>query len=311
MNRPLRISQIVYSLLLCASLATCACTKSGGGGDEESSNDDQGEDLPGTSFALQCGIVQEGALQRNVNTSDATFVEVTKVIAPNLVILREMPSLIPGEESAPSGSVLFKIQGVSSDGVAKKAAQTRVSELVSGGAYMFSAGAACEGVPLPGGGLGVIGSLVTFSGLSVAEELVSSGLIEPDTMDACGGESIGSCLASISGSNQETAGEVGEFLWKPVSDSNGRLAIHTGPPGTVVSVNGETGTNQGGGNGFGSLARFSKPGGSYGSNVIVNVRDEFTGLPYTLNGEVDIIIPNGSQRYCATAGGGLFACVKN
>ena len=71
-----------------------------------------------------------------------------------------------------------------------------------------------------------------------------------------------------------------------------------------------TGTNQGPGNGYGSLARFSQPGCAYGANVQVKVIDERTGAAYTFNGSDTITIPNGCNRYCIKEGA-IALCPKN
>lgn len=81
------------------------------------------------------------------------------------------------------------------------------------------------------------------------------------------------------------------FLWKPISDSTGKLAIHL-PVGSAgpISVNGETGAYGGYGNGNRYLGRFSKPGSAYGMNVPVS----YPGLSG--------IIPDGSKRWEGAGG---------
>lgn len=92
-----------------------------------------------------------------------------------------------------------------------------------------------------------------------------------------GGGSGGGCTSEDKNPSDGTDG----FLWKPFSDSTGKLAIHvpaslTGrvdnvqvadPSGTVL----ETGTYGGVGNGNRVLSRFSKPGSGYPNNCIVLV----------------------------------------
>lgn len=58
------------------------------------------------------------------------------------------------------------------------------------------------------------------------------------------------------------------FLWKPVSDSTGKLAVLL-PQSTrgFVTVNGESGSWGGVGNGNRAHYRFSKPGAAYGNDV--------------------------------------------
>lgn len=99
----------------------------------------------------------------------------------------------------------------------------------------------------------ILPTLLAIS-LSACTESSSS-----DSADGCGSETISPCLNALQESDPITAGELDTFLWKPQADSDNNLAIHTGPSRTTVTVNGEVGINQGAGNGYGSLARFSKP----------------------------------------------------
>ncbi len=78
------------------------------------------------------------------------------------------------------------------------------------------------------------------------------------------------------------------FLWKPVSESNGKLVILTNPTTSLV-VDGETLSDNGPSNGRCTTSRASKSGCSFGEDVLVAV---------TSLAEFRIIrIPNGCQRY--------------
>ncbi|MCK6552015.1 hypothetical protein L6R52_39655, partial [Myxococcota bacterium] len=92
----------------------------------------------------------------------------------------------------------------------------------------------------------------------------------------------------------------GGFLWKPVSDSDGRLAILTpekltgqiagvsvkDPSGRVI----ESGRPAGVGNGDREHFRFSRPGGAFPPGSVVEIKLK--------NGEtVNYTIPNPSERY--------------
>lgn len=58
------------------------------------------------------------------------------------------------------------------------------------------------------------------------------------------------------------------FLWKPQSDSTGKLAVlYPANMGRGCTVNGESGTYAGIGNGSRVHYRFPKPGGAYGENI--------------------------------------------
>lgn len=67
-----------------------------------------------------------------------------------------------------------------------------------------------------------------------------------------------------------------KFLWKPVSDSDGKLVVLTdaGNDLSLVDLNtGQTieqGTNKGASNGYGATVRFSQPGSAYSNVAVVN-----------------------------------------
>ncbi len=94
-------------------------------------------------------------------------------------------------------------------------------------------------------------------------------------------EDPGVCLAS-------PYSDLSRFLWKPVSDSNGRLVVLTNPTTSLV-VNGETLTDVGPSNGRCTTSRGAQSGCSYGEDVLIAV---------TSLAEFRIIkIPNGCERY--------------
>ena len=96
--------------------------------------------------------------------------------------------------------------------------------------------------------------------------------------------------ASSGGGNKGTAS--GVFLWKPVSDSTKKCAIHA--PANVrvtgITVAGKTYGVGSYGNGYRPLFRLDKAGSAYGK-----------GVPVTLNlhggGVLTIVVPDGSKRF--------------
>lgn len=289
----------VYLLLISSLTASlCSCTKSGGGGGDSSADDGARPPAQAGEFRTNCGTVVNGAVQNPVRAADGMTVAV-RVTGPNMLAV-----------SLPSGDVLVKLHSIDSpydDGL-EKAAMSLLQSLASGGAVFYPAGGAECTADLPGGGIGTFGQLFTKDGTSFSELLLEQGLAEVED-DPCGGEELTSCYeALLDNSDSKVAGELDRLLWKPVSDSNGRLAVHTGPYGTTVRVNGESGQNQGGGNGYGSLARFTRPGCSYGAARVEVLNDE--GLPYTFNGQRFLVIPNGCGRYCFV-NGNLAPCSKS
>lgn len=284
---------------LLALLTLAACTKSPseseGGGDLGGDGGGSGENISG-DFRTNCGTVSEGSVQNPANPGEGIRGRVT-IAGPNLVIL-----------SLPSGDQLIKLHNLEapSQNFKQKGAMKALEQLASEEAVFFPASRDCT-TTLPGGGLGTIGQVFTASGISYSEKLIESGVATLES-DPCGGELIGTCYrALMNETGEKIAGELSAFLWKPVSDSNGKLAIHTGPFGTTVEVNGEVGTNQGSGNGFGSLARFGKSGCGYGSATVRVLNSQ--GIPYIVGGSTSLTIPNGCNRYCLQ-GGELVQCEK-
>lgn len=277
----------ILSLLLIATICSCkAPTKNGsdGGG--------SGGDNGGGDVGIQCGAVIDDKLESSVSYSDGIEAYVSDVFSANSLAIQEIR-----DDGSIGGDVLVKLQGIKDTPSSKRdSAITRINILTAGGKVAFIR--AKEDCTAPvSGTTAIVGTIINQSGVSVNEELARTGLADIDTNDYCGGSLIAGCLQSIYGTTLETAGALDAFLWKPVSDSNGALAIHTGPYGTDVYVNGEKGQNQGSGNGYGSLARFSRPGCGYASPRI-QVYDGSTGLPYTVGGSVSFTVPNPCGRNC-------------
>ena len=271
--------------LLFASLVafSAGCTT------EDSGSDSSGES---GSFRSSCGTLNKGDLENPIPKDRARKGTAT-VLGPNLLLFKSS-----------SGSNLVKLQnlGVQSNAAKSTAAQNKLKALAAqGDVYYYQATKDCE-AEVEAGASGSLGQVYSANGANFSETLIKSGLADLE-VDQCEGEQLDTCYQALDDDAQDAiAAELTAFLWKPVSDSNGKLAIHTGPSGTSVIVNGVTGTNQGGGNGYGSLARFSQPGCAYGANVQVKVIDERTGAAYTFNGSDTITIPNGCNRYCIKDG---------
>jgi hypothetical protein len=209
-----------------------------------------------------------------------------------------------------SGPLLVKLQslGTPFDRSSHASATSMLEQLAREGESLFIPANADCSASIGRGSVGALGQVFSASGKSFSESLINRSLASV-TSDPCGGNLLTTCYRALQEEAQRNfAGEVGRLLWKPISDSDGNLAIHTEPSGTTVIVNGETGRNQGGGNGYGSLARFPKPGCAYGPNVRVEVLNR-NGAKYSVNGSTTITIPNGCNRYCVN-GPSLEQCVK-
>lgn len=245
------------------------------------------DDLPQAS---SCGAVVDGRAEDSVSQGDT--VPVTFVNAPegNVVILRDNDG----------NDRLIRLLGLSSGPeFTKQAAQSFIRDFSFRGIQLVPSG--CE-EELPNGARAAVASVFSLSGESLSEGLVRSGFVTPRSGDDCGGSRYPQCLSSIAASAPTTAGELSRFLWKPTSDNDSRLAIHTGPFGSSVIVSGEFGENRGPGNGYGSLARFNRQGCGYPSPQI-QVLDS-RGVPFTVNGQTTFSVPNPCDRWCVEGGNG-------
>jgi len=270
-------------------LLSVGCTKS----------EDEGDPR---SFTSDCGTVQTNAL---VNPIEAKIAERGQVqpISANLMLM---------------GRTLVKLHAINPGAGNNKvrAALDLMNKLAAeGDAYLYRAAPGCTARIAGEEEDGVVGQVFSARGTNFSEALLKAGLAIADPGDVCKGLLIGSCYQALQrggnsgggGGGEGGSGEISKFLFKPVSDSDGNLAVHVTPKGSIV-VNGEAGRMQGAGNGYAELGRFSKPGCGYGAGVKVQVLDG-DGVPLTLNGSDTITIPNGCNRYCLE-GGQIVQCVK-
>ena len=249
-------------------------------------------------FSPQCGVIADGERKSTVSADEATEVQITGVTGGNQVVV-----LMPEGET-----VLIKLHGIGeASGPRAQQAINTLSSLATGTQSLFRAGATCD-VATPTGSRGLVGQLFTKEGMSLSEAMAQSGLVEATIDEPCASAEYSNCLAQLGEKAQVTAGELTAFLWKPESDSDGHLAIHTGPYGTEVIVNGERGRNQGPGNGYGSLARFSKGGCAYAAPRI-QVVNSYSGLPYTVGGKSTFTLSSPCERHCLQ-GGEIVRCSK-
>ena len=295
----MKTSQIIRLLFLAAiTISIVACTKgssSNEGGDTSNPPPSNGGNEVGAR--TNCGVVVNGKVVNPITDSDGQAVRIEQPGDSNALIVT----------TATGGKILVKLQGVSNEPSALRDNAISFLDRYSGYTVLFvSAGSNCSSV-VSGGGSAQLGQLITSSGESISEQLIRTGFANSSSSDACGSELISSCLTALHESDPLTAGALSSFLWKPQADSDGNLAIHTGPYGTIVTVNGEVGTNQGSGNGYGSLARFNKPGCSYGgARITVRSSD---GFAYTVGGQTTFTVGNPCGRHCLVDGS-IVACSK-
>ncbi len=292
-------SKLLLSILCSTNLLFAAgCTKEDSGDSSDSSSSGSSTaTTTASSFRTTCGSVYEGRYTNPISRKEGTQAQL-RYVGPNLLSMKTK-----------KGEKLVKIHGLGVPIESTKVQGARsvlTSLMAEGEGYVYMAEPDCSTV-LEDGQEGIVAHVFSATGRSIAETLLKRGYAQPE-LDVCQGSLVSSCYRTLAEESAPTpvptpsvpvfgaGGDVGDFLWKPISDSDGRLAIHTAPWGTSVRVNGETGRNQGGGNGFGSLARFRRPGCSYGRNVKVVVTDS-AGSPLLYNNQPYITIPDGCKRY--------------
>ena len=270
-------------LLLSTALFALSCSSSGSG-------DDSGAVAPTT-----CGTIVKGKYKNPISDGDGEVVFFVSASKSNLLTVQNQN----GEDFQ------VRLLGITDEPQSRLfTARNVISSFAFDGLLFVPAG--CTDASA---GNAQIGSVFNRAGENLAETLASNGVATANASDICSGGQIGQCLLTIANTNTINSGPLSSFLWKPVADSDGNLAIHTGPFGTTVLVNGVAGRNQGPGNGYGSLARFSSPGCAYGGAKIEVLDSQ--GLPYTVGGKTSFSVPNPCGRFCATDGNDVVGCVKN
>jgi hypothetical protein len=285
----------LFTLSLVATIfCATGCVKK----EDESSSSTSDANTTMKPFHTDCGTVMNGSLENPVDPKGGIKGKVT-VAGGNLLIMKPEKG----------GDILIKLHAIGApyNDAIRSGAERTLKELAKEDAILFPAGESCT--TRVESATGSVGQVFTASGKSYSETLLAQGYGRLES-DGCDASLISSCYGAIvEDAAEQYAGEVEELLWKPVSDSNGKLAIHSSPADTVITVNGEMGQDFGGGNGYANLTRFSKPGCSYGKNVTVKLTNT-KGAPYRLNGKTSITIPDGCQRYCVK-NGAIALCPKN
>jgi hypothetical protein len=283
-----------FCLTILAFAAT-GCTTEDDGSSSSTSSSATATTNP---FTTDCSTVIDGSLVNPVKKKDGILGKVS-VAGPNLLVMT----------TEKDGDFLVKLHslGVPYNDAEQAGAERLLEDLAKEDAYFFKASDDCT-TSVGQGQTGYIGQLFTTSGKSYSETLLKKAYGKTSG-DPCSGSLLTTCYRALQeDAEASTAGELEAFLWKPVSDSNGKLAIHSSPSDTIIKIGGETGTTQGGGNGYAQLGRFSKPGCAYGKNIQVKAYNS-KGAPYRINGNDYLTIPDGCGRYCLK-NGAIVACPK-
>ncbi|HMO16588.1 MAG TPA: hypothetical protein PKA63_02170 [Oligoflexia bacterium] len=246
------------------------------------------------SYATRCGVVVDGSVKNPSSAADAEAVTVEPVSSDTVVVTRL-------EGSAAGTTQLVKLHAVSAgNSFSNGIGVNRMRALLGSGPAALvipSYGSRCA-IETSGAGEGIVGQLFTPSGQSVTETLLSSGILSASN-DVCESELISGCYAQIEAESVSPK-RITDFLWKPISESNGNLAILVDPRDITVVVTGavsETLINTGPSNGRGTTARSAaNPGARFGTNVLVEFFDENGKRVLINNGDRSIIIANGRDR---------------
>ena len=287
----MKVKQSVLKIAILFCFALPGCQKPSDDGESSGgTNPSSGRPIENNAeVTTDCGVVMDGDLHNPIERSDGEIVRVDEVLGNNLVVIQ-------GTGPNAGGPRLLKLHGLGAGPKDRsQAAMNMIESLSSGTAFYYQAAKDCT-TTLEGGGQGTIGQLISRDGKSFSESLVKSGLADVDSADACGGDKIAACLSALKGTGIESKGEMRDFLWKPVSEKDGKLIIHELHCNATALVNGTPLTYYGSGNGRCGTYRSSKPGCAYGANIKVEVIDKATGRPYSHNGQPFVMIPNGCNR---------------
>lgn len=275
--------RVTAALLLIGVLMGCGGGGGGGGGGDSTIL------TPNQLYASRCGTPVDGALVNPATNDHAEAVNVQAVTSDTLIVTRL-------EGSQAGATQLVKLQGITGDG--GSSGVNVINGLLAGGpAALVLPGSDCA-VTADGGGQGVAAQLFTLGGESINERLLSEGAVRT-AVDVCGSELLSGCYQTIE-AEAISPKRIHDFLWKPVSESNGNLAVLVDPADITVVVTGavsDTLINTGPSNGRGTTARSGRfSGGEFGNNVLVEFFDENGKRVLVNNGDRAIVIGVGSQR---------------
>lgn len=258
-----------------------------------SSDSPEQERSSAPALSSRCGVVSNSEVYNPLPEQMAEPVEVEAVSADTVVVTRTT-----GQYAGTSQVV--KLHGVSADSVgdfANARGIKLIEEATSASALLVVAG---DCVAQFDGGQGVYGQIFTLAGQSLSELLLEAGVVKPQ-VDGCGSEALVGCYSTIEVTRQFSSKTVSWFLWKPVSESNGNLAVLVDPESVDVVVKGavqETGSDRGPSNGRGTTSRFTHRGCTFGNDVVVEFYDRENGLLIPLvDGRENVVVPRGCDRY--------------
>jgi len=288
--------KVFLTALIVLSCFLSGCTKESSddsSDNTESSDSSSPHSESASSPLVKCGVFTDGAFQQNVPFEKSEIVNV-KGVGSDLVIITRTT----GEQAR--NSQVVKLQGTTSSGISSsksKRAADFTNANASFNALFLPASNDCT-VSLPDGGLGVYGHIFTQDGRSLNEMLVQKGLANPEA-GICGGDALAGCYAGLPVEEELSNQVINRFLWKPVSENDGKLVILHNAFGVNASVEGASssmsGHNSGPSNGFSATVRYPLSGCAYGS-ATVRFFDSLDRIVPLANGETSLKISNGCDR---------------
>ncbi|MBN8548749.1 MAG: hypothetical protein J0M12_05505 [Deltaproteobacteria bacterium] len=248
----------------------------------------------GPTLSSACGIITNGEMHSNLSSSVAQRVSVYP-LNTDLVVVTSLEGIQVG------GSTLVQLQGLTSQGINEYQRQKGLEliyELSAQNAYFVTGGAACSLV-VDGGGNGVVGQIFSSTGQSINESLLSAGVAKPRGADGCGGDILQSCYEAVPVPEEFSPLVINNFLWKPVSDNDGRLVIGVDEFVTVKVSGAITESHPAeryAGAPYVTFIRYGRPGCSYGNNVRIDFYDQNGLRLKTGNGQDHITVASGCTR---------------
>lgn len=288
-----------YALTRASSLALpfllIACTQPSGS-EQTSEMSEVPDEILATGPLLEssCGIVTHGEMHESLSSGQAELVTV-KALNTDLVVITSLGGVNAG------GSTLVQLQGLTSQGVDEYRRQKGLDLIYQrtvNNAYFVTGGDECSLV-VDGGGRGVVGQIFSSTGENINEALLGSGSALPRGEDGCGGEALQACYAAIEVPEEFSPLVINNFLWKPVSDNDGKLVIGVDEFVTVKVIGALTETHPAerfAGFPYVSFIRYAKPGCSYGNNIRVEFYDQNGLRLKTGNGADHVTVASGCSR---------------
>lgn len=270
-----------------------ACIQDQNKSDDKSKSDSSQSSSSSSSnsgtLSTSCGLSIDGTLQKNPKIAPFIKGRLSDVVSAELYIFSSVED---------GTKYLLKLPAVADNGTSNEQRYYIKNLINSAGTVdIYRTREDCV-VEVPGGGKAFIANIVLGNGKVLAEELLKTGHVKVDEI-VCENQGLISCYNSIYKSDYGTnIGNqvVSNFLWKPVSDKDGKLTVLLNPGSVDVYVGSEKLYHSGSGNGRATIVRGNKPGCNYPAPIRVKVLEHNGKLVAFPGGKSYYEIPNGCKR---------------